>query len=300
MSFFQRLFGPSPQAQHQEWEAAFHNAEQAAAQQDLQQALPLFEKALRLAEAVPPDARLRVTIEGLAEVCSKLGQHTRSAELQERSLELTIAQKGRESEPTATALNNLGCAYREARLLDKAQETLMESLRIREQLLGHDHPDVAASLNNLAALLDQQEQPQRAEEYFRAALGILQRHEKLDDIANVLDNLGAISMKLGKADEAEKCMRHGLDAWVVAQGRDSWDYALSANNLARLYFLQKRYAEAEPLIRQTVEIAESVLGPEHPQVADFLNGHGAILEGLGREADAQQLYARAEQITAVS
>ena len=38
--------------------------------------------------------------------------------------------------------------------LDEAEPLYWQSLAIREKALGQDHPDVAASLNNLALLLE--------------------------------------------------------------------------------------------------------------------------------------------------
>jgi tetratricopeptide (TPR) repeat protein len=43
------------------------------------------------------------------------------------------------------------------------------------------------------------------------------------------------------------------------------------NNLAALYDAQGRYAEAEPLYRRAVAIAEKALGPDHPRVGTALN-----------------------------
>ena len=47
-------------------------------------------------------------------------------------------------------------------------------------------------------------------------------------------------------------------------GADHPDTANSLNSLAALYFVQGRYAEAEPLFKETLEIMERVLGVEHP------------------------------------
>ena len=40
--------------------------------------------------------------------------------------------------------------------------------------------------------------------------------------------------------------------------------ALSLNNLAKLYYYQGRYKEAEPLYLQALAIAEQALGENHP------------------------------------
>ena len=47
--------------------------------------------------------------------------------------------------------------------------------------------------------------------------------------------------------------------------------ATSLNNLAVLYDNQGQYAQAEPLYKRALAIAEKALGPDHPLVATNLN-----------------------------
>ncbi|WP_086132975.1 toll/interleukin-1 receptor domain-containing protein [Methylocaldum sp. SAD2] len=65
--------------------------------------------------------------------------------------------------PRADYLNRQGSALREAGRYPDAQAPLVEALAIREKVLGPDHPDVATSLNNLAALYRAQGQSAKAE-----------------------------------------------------------------------------------------------------------------------------------------
>ena len=46
---------------------------------------------------------------------------------------------------------------------------------------------------------------------------------------------------------------------------------MSLNNIALIYQAQGRYAEAEPLHKRALAIGEKALGPEHPEVATWLN-----------------------------
>ena len=46
---------------------------------------------------------------------------------------------------------------------------------------------------------------------------------------------------------------------------------LSLNGLATLYQAEGRYADAEPLYKQSLAIKEKVLGPNHPAIAVSLN-----------------------------
>ena len=58
------------------------------------------------------------------------------------------------------------------------------------------------------------------------------------------------------------------------------------NNLAGLYDAQGLYAQAEPLYKRSLAIAEKALGPEHPDVATVLKNYTELLRKTGREADA--------------
>ena len=52
----------------------------------------------------------------------------------------------------ATSVNNLGLLYYNQGQYAQAEPLLNRSLAIMEKALGPDHPDVAVSLENLAAL----------------------------------------------------------------------------------------------------------------------------------------------------
>ncbi|MBI3041197.1 MAG: CHAT domain-containing protein [Betaproteobacteria bacterium] len=69
-------------------------------------------------------------------------------------------------------------------------------------------------------------------------------------------------------------------------------FATTLNNLAALYQTQGRYAEAEPLYRRSLGIAEKALGPDHRDVGQSLNNLAELYRGQGRYAEAEPLYRR--------
>jgi len=73
---------------------------------------------------------------------------------------------------------------------------------------------------------------------------------------------------------------------------------MSLNNLGLLYRAQGKYAEAEPLYRRALAIAEKTLGPGHPDLAVVLRGLAALLRATDRKTEAEQLEARATLIRA--
>src|SRR5688572_23424488 len=76
--------------------------------------------------------------------------------------------------------------------------------------------------------------------------------------------------ELGRYPEAESaCLAAVKEAEKL--GPSDLRLATSLNNLALLYKIQAKYAEAEPIYQRAVGIIEKALGPEHPTLASILN-----------------------------
>ena len=78
-----------------------------------------------------------------------------------------------------------------------------------------------------------------------------------------------------------------------AFGAEDARLATSLNNLAELYAIQRRYADAEPLYKRSVAIREKALGADHPALAIGLNNLAGLYRLQGRSAEAEPLYKRA-------
>ena len=57
-----------------------------------------------------------------------------------------------------------------------------------------------------------------------------------------------------------------------------------------------RYAEAEPLIRRSLEVREKQLGRDHLHVAHSLNNLAGLYQAMGRYAEAEPLFRRSLEI----
>ncbi len=69
--------------------------------------------------------------------------------------------------------------------------------------------------------------------------------------------------------------------------------ATSLGYLGEVYRLQRRYADAEPLLKRALAIWEKALGPEHPEVATNLSNLAELYRDQGRYAEAEPLHKRA-------
>ena len=64
------------------------------------------------------------------------------------------------------------------------------------------------------------------------------------------------------------------------------------NDVAELYRLQGKYAQAEPLAIKTLEISRRVLGDEHTETLANMNGLGVLYRCEGKHAQAEPLLTK--------
>ena len=97
----------------------------------------------------------------------------------------------------------------------------------------------------------------------------------------------------GEVDAAAVAAAKALEAATAALGPDHLRVASMQNNLAALYRMQKKYAEAEPLYLRAIAIREKALGPDDPAVALTLANLAALHDAQDHFEQAEQLYRRA-------
>ena len=93
----------------------------------------------------------------------------------------------------------------------------------------------------------------------------------------------------GRYADAEKSLQATLKAAETFGPQDP-RLATSLNNLAVLYKTQGKYAEAEQLYKQSLEIREKALGPKHSDVAQSLNNLAEVYRAQGKYTEAEPLY----------
>lgn len=164
----------------------------------------------------------------------------------QRVAELRELQKADELTDRVIELNDQG-RYGEAIQLAERVVT------IREKILGAEHADVAAALNNLATMYSAQGDFQRAARSHERALAIKEK----------------------------------------ALGPEHVSTATSLLNLAEVYRETGDFARAEPLYQRAVAIFEKRFGASHPRVADALNKLALFYDAGGDYSTAESLYLRA-------
>jgi tetratricopeptide (TPR) repeat protein len=192
----------------------------------------------------------------------------------------------------------LGRFYKGQGLYSQAEPYHQQCLEICQTRLGESHPDVAASLNNLAGLYDSQGKYTEAEPLLQQAL---QMYKQLlgpshPNVAASLNNLAYLYKSQGRDTEAKPLYKQALQISKQLLGDYHPDVATILNNLAHLYKSQGRDTEAEPLLQQALEMLKQLLGEFHPDVAASLNNLAGLYDSQGKYTEADPLYLKAVKI----
>jgi tetratricopeptide (TPR) repeat protein len=205
---------------------------------------------------------------------------------------------------TNDSLTVASLAYKVAQYLRErgryaeAEPLYQRALHIQEQVLGSDHPDVAASLNYLAVLYRSQGRYAAADALFQRTLCIREQVLGSDHplVTSSLNSLANLYTDLGKYAEAKSLYLRALRIRERVLGSDHPKVAQVLDNLALLYWRQGKYTEAEPLYQRALHIQEQIPGSDHPNLARTLNNLAILYRSQGRYPEAERLYQRALHI----
>jgi len=179
----------------------------------------------------------------------------------------------------------------------QAEPLYQRALHIGQQLWGETHPQVAATLCDLACLSYDLGHYQRAEPLFQRALSIWEQvlgpaHPAL---ARPLHRLGTICWRQGNYDQAEQAYQRAYAILEQAKVAEPLYEALLLNGLGILAFERGQDAQAERFYQRALS-REQQLGPEDPDIAIPLNNLAELYREQGKYAQAEALYQRALHI----
>jgi CHAT domain-containing protein len=192
----------------------------------------------------------------------------------------------------ASVLNQTAIDLYHAGRYQEAENLYQQALVIHREYLGEQHPDVAASLNNLAELYRFQGRYSEAETLFQESLTILRNQlgQNHLNIALNLNNLALLYQDQGRYPEAEFFFRETLAILRDRFGDRNRNVAVNLNNLATLYQAQGRYNEAEALFQESLDLLREQLGEQHPNFALSLNNLAELYRTQGRYGEAEALF----------
>ncbi|MEM7159338.1 MAG: serine/threonine-protein kinase [Myxococcota bacterium] len=178
---------------------------------------------------------------------------------------------------------------------DEALRDFRHGLAQREKTLGHDHPVVASSYNNLGSVLVELGRFDEALTALETAREIWEgsygpRHPM---IATALNGIGAVLEQMGRWPEARDRIEQALAIREQTFGPDHVNVAITLDNLGSVLTYMGEYEEARKASQRALELRERTLGSDHPHIASSLVNLGLVAEKEARFADAVSYHRRA-------
>ncbi len=234
-----------------------------------QRVVAIHEKALG-----PENPQTATSLSNLANVFYLQGKFSEAEKIHRRALAIREKVLGSGHPDTATSLNNLANvlfeqgkdqqltlseqrararAGQRVQSLSQVEDLYRRALAIQEKALGPDHPSVATTLNNLAALLDQQGKYGDSEPLQRRSLEILEKAlgPLHPDTAATLTTLAVSLDRQGKLVEAEKTYMRAVETSRKASNPRT--LLLNTSRLGFSLAKRGRYREALPYYREAID-----------------------------------------------
>ena len=207
------------------------------------------------------------------------GKFSEAETAHHRALDIREKILGASHPDTATSLNNLAnvlfeqgkderssgaeqrakaSAGERVQAISEVEGLYRRALAIQERSLGGEHPQLANTLNNLAAMLDQQGKFTESEPLQRRALAILEKSlgPLHPDTAATLTTLAVSLDRQGKIVESEKTYLRAVET-----SRNAGNPRTLLLNSSRLGFAlakRGRYREALPYYRESIDTLDQL------------------------------------------
>jgi tetratricopeptide (TPR) repeat protein len=231
-----------------------------------QKALEVFQQVDKLTEASIVVAAESKFQQGLIE--EQKVQYGAALELVVRACELVPNNP--------SYLNITGNFYSLLGAYDKAIGHHEQALAIRQAVLPSNHPDIAASLNNLGRVWYYKSNYDKAIGYHEQALAIRQAvlPSNHPDIAESLNNLGNVWNNKGNYDKAIGYQEQALAIRQAVLPSNHPDIAASLNNLGNVWYYKGDCDKAIGYYERALAIKQEVFPSNHPDIAASLNNLG--------------------------
>ncbi len=266
----------------------------------LDEAAPLFERALQIAEGAlgPDDPLVNALVRDLAGNALEKRDNRKAQSLYERALAGLEATVGAGDPQTAMVQSRLGLLYQRAGQRPKAEALVRQALETIEKTLGQEHPWYVRCAVTLANLRDDAGDLEQAEALDRKALAIVETIHETDTIvhADLLNNLGDIRRQKGDYVQAQALFERSLAIGEHLRGPESSYVATVLQNLGIVARERKEYAAAQAYYRRAIAIRQAAAQPDRAGVAQLLNNLANTYSSTGDKARALETHFEALRI----
>ena len=195
----------------------------------------------------------------------------------------------------ATLMNTMGTVYTSLGLYNEAVPLLQSSLETRQEVLGPEHPEVAASMDHLAEVLGYRGDFDAAHSLYKKAFEAKQQAGNAETLeaAISLSGMAEMLMEQGKYDLAEPLYAQALELRRKFLGDTHAEVAENMRKFGLNSFYKGEFEQAEGRLREAVDIRRTLHDAVHPALAQAVNDLAWALFELDELDQAEALWREA-------
>ena len=192
----------------------------------------------------------------------------------------------------AEQAHNYALVFREAGQWNQAEELRVQVMETRKRVLGEEHIDTLASMNDLASIYLGQGQWKKAEELLMQVIETSKRvlGQEHPDTLTSMNNLALAYLEQRQLKKAEELFVQVLKTKKRVFGQEHPKTLISMNNLASTYLNQGQLKKAEERFVQVMKTEKRVLGQEHPGTLTSINNLASIYLNQEQLKKAEELF----------
>ena len=244
----------------------------------------------RIQEEIDPDCKEWYR---LGKLLLKLGQPDKAQEVYE-----VLLDQASDDIEKALSYHHIGWAQDDKGEYKQALTYYEKALKIRQQSLSSNHPDLASSYNNIGVVYENMGEYSKALSSHEKALEIKQQslssnHSHLaasySNIGNVYYNMGEYSKALSSHEKALEIKQQSLPS-------NHPELATSYINIGNVRFRMGEHSKALSSHEKALEIQQQSLPSNHPGLATSYMNIGNVRFRMGEHSKALSYYEKTLEI----
>lgn len=204
----------------------------------------------------------------------RYGDFELAADLFRKSLRKKRELQGSLTADMASTYSNIGAVSRRLNNNDEAMLYYDTAGYIFHNHFGSNYASLGAVYQNQGNILREQRDINSAISYYKNALRIFMKHDRMDWVATLYNNIGIAYWMAGDFEEAK---RYYLLTLEIRQENDPGSVAFPAANLAMYYEATGDRAMADRFYNMASSAILEGQGENHPDIATSLMNYGTFL-----------------------
>jgi len=170
--------------------------------------------------------------------------------------------------------------------LEVASDIWLTALTEAENFEESD-PRLIVTLDRLSSVYQIQRKFDMAEPLLKLSLDLKENSGMEQQMITTLDQIGRCYYEQQKYQESEQSMLRSAELCSALYGPEHESLGNVYHNLATVYHVQNRFAEALQAYQSAVSIKRKILGREHPEVIQLTENYAKLLRRQNQPANPQ-------------